>query len=463
MLAATPEATDVPAMMQTSHAPAEVDGAVRPGGLRARLLGIYRRLPVDLRAPASRLYWRLKLRRARVPRLAPTAATAWPVVEAGECAGAGVAVRVFGYFSGQFGLGESARLYTHALRVASVPVEVHDLDLGLPHATHPFPLQGALEGATRVIDLVVVNPDYLARALPLLPAGAERGVARIACWFWELERVPASWHWALAHFEGLLVASRFVADAVRHVASIPVAVVPLPVVARPASTLTRGEFGVPADAFLFLSSFDFHSSIRRKNPDAVIRAFRLAFPSGKEPVALLIKSSNGDQYPERLLELLELAACDPRIIIRDGVIEPAHVRALQQWSDAFVSLHRAEGFGLGLAECMALGKPVIATGWSGNLEFMSEATAWLVGHWLVDVAPGEYADAEGARWAEPDVEHAARLMREVANDRAATARTAAAGAARVARQLDAGHIGRMLHRELVAIAAAAAAQPEREP
>lgn len=448
-------------MMQPSHATAEVDGAARPSGLRAHLLGIYRRLPVDLRAPVSRLYWRLKLRRARMPRLAAAAATAWPVVEPGERAPADVAVRVFGYFSGQFGLGESARLYTHALQVASVPVEVHDLDLGLPHARHPFPLRGAVQGATRVIDLVVVNPDYLARALPLLPAAAERGVARIACWFWELERVPPSWHWALPHFDGLLVASQFVADAVREVASIPVAVVPLPIVARPASTITRREFGVPADAFLFLSSFDFHSSICRKNPHAVIRAFRLAFPSGKEPVALLIKSSNGDQYPERLLELLALASCDPRIIIRDGVIEPAHVRALQQWSDAFVSLHRAEGFGLGLAECMALGKPVIATGWSGNLEFMNEDTAWLVDHALVDVAPGEYADAEGARWAEPDVAHAARIMHQVAADRAATARTAAAGADHVARRLDAGHVGRMLHRELVAIAAAA--QPDLDP
>lgn len=382
------------------------------------LLALYRRLPVSLRSPVSRLRFHWKLRPARFPRLPVCthvgAETSSSAPRAHPRTG-DVGVRVFGYLSGEFGLGESARLYATALQAAGVPVQVFDLDLQLPHVHRPHAFENdSLGTVKRIVDLVVVNPDYLALVLPMLPAGRERGDVRIGCWFWELERIPASWHWALHEFDALLASSDFIAQALRADARIPVLKVALPVWAKVASGLGRRDFGLPEDVFLFLTTFDFNSFVARKNPMAAIEAFRCAFPGSHERVALLVKSSNGERCPDALAKLIDLARTDRRIFVRDGVIEAPHLRALQMSADAFVSLHRAEGFGLGLAECMALGKPVIATGWSGNLEFMSDSTACLVDFQSVAVLEGQYPGAAGSRWADPDIQHAADCMRRLA-------------------------------------------------
>jgi glycosyltransferase involved in cell wall biosynthesis len=148
----------------------------------------------------------------------------------------------------------------------------------------------------------------------------------------------------------------------------------------------------------------------------VIAAFERAFPRGDEDVQLVVKSTNGAYYPAQLAELVEAAAGDARILIRDQVIDALHMRSLQRCCDAYVSLHRAEGFGLGLAECMAMGKPVVATAWSGNLDYMREENSCLVGVTLIPVLPHEYPNADGASWAQPDVSQAADWMRRLVFD-----------------------------------------------
>jgi glycosyltransferase involved in cell wall biosynthesis len=177
-----------------------------------------------------------------------------------------------------------------------------------------------------------------------------------------------------------------------------------------------------------LASFDFHSSVHRKNPLGAIAAFAQAFPRGEEDVQLVVKSSNGTYYPGQLAELVEAADGDPRILIRDQVLDASHMRSLQRCCDAYVSLHRAEGFGLGLAECMAMGKPVVATAWSGNLDFMGARNSCLVDAVLVPVQPHEYPNAVGARWAEPDLAQAAAWMRRLASEPDLAARIGAEAA-----------------------------------
>jgi len=212
------------------------------------------------------------------------------------------------------------------------------------------------------------------------------------------------------------VASRFVENAFRRITKKPILRVALPVTEFSDIGLTRSDFGLDDGRFIFLTTFDFHSSLHRKNPFAVIDAFRIAFPRGRKDVQLLIKSSNGRRYPDSLHQLLAAASVDDRIAVRDEVIGRAHVRALQRCADSYVSLHRAEGFGLGLAECMALGKPVIGTGWSGNIDFMTPDNSCLVDYSLVPVGKDEYPHLAGAKWAQANVNHAAAYMRRIVDD-----------------------------------------------
>lgn len=238
----------------------------------------------------------------------------------------------------------------------------------------------------------------------------------IACWFWELEIIPLEWLPALDIVDEIMVSSSFVEAAFRRVTNKPIFRVPLPLDDVPDSGLTRKDFGLRSDAFIFLVTFDFNSWLDRKNPFAAIEAFIRAFSPERDDVQLLVKSSNGYRYPEPFLRLLKATSRDLRIVVRDEVIDRHHVHAVQRCADAYISLHRAEGFGLGLAESMRLGKPVVATAWSGNVDFMDERNSLLVDYRLVPVEPGQYPHSQGQRWAEANIDQAATCMRRLVDE-----------------------------------------------
>ena len=339
-----------------------------------------------------------------------------------ESAGSVVAVNLLGYMRGQFGLAESARQYARALLECGATVSIVDIDLDLPHGWDDRSLDAHIgKEAPHRISIVFVNPDYLDEAFERVGRARIEGHYIIGCWFWELEDIPPAWIPHLDQVDEVMVASEFVERAFRKVTSKPILRVPLPLVASNSSDLARADFGLPDDAFIFLCTFDFHSWLERKNPFAILKAFAKAFPPGRDDVFLLVKTSNGHRHPETLLKLLNATAADRRIVVRDQVIDGRHLHALQRCCDAYVSLHRAEGFGLGLAECMAKGKPVIATAWSGNMEFMDAGNSRLVDYTLVPVLEGQYPHAEGAMWAEADTDMAAAHMLELAASPAAAA------------------------------------------
>ena len=337
---------------------------------------------------------------------------------------------VFGYLRGQFGLAESARSYVSALLGAGYPLSLVDIALDLQHGLNDSTLDRSIgESAPYDTNIIFVNPDYLRQAMDAIGAARLRGRYTIACWFWELPRVPREWLWALDVVDEILVASEFVAQAFREVTDKSILLVPLPLSDSVDSGATRDDFGLPIDKFIFLTSFDFHSSVHRKNPHATIEAFRKAFPSGREDVCLLVKTSNGHLYADELHDLLALSLQDPRILLRNQIIDKTHMHALQRCSDAYISLHRSEGFGLGLAECMRLGKPVVGTAWSGNMDFMNNENSCLVDYSLIPVVEGQYMHGAGTFWAQADTSHAAGYMRRLVDDdkfREAISRNAAA-------------------------------------
>ena len=197
--------------------------------------------------------------------------------------------------------------------------------------------------------------------------------------------------------------------------------------------------------------FDFWSTAERKNPAGVINAFQRAFPRNEAEapaVRLLIKASSAEQFPEKNKALKTLSGGDPRIRWIEALLPQAQLDALYGQADALVSLHRAEGFGLTLAEAMAMGIPVIATGYSGNLEFMPPGSAELI-PWspkTIETSQGDYP--AGALWAEPDLDAAAAAMRRLALDPVAAQRLGARGQASVRERLSSERLSAIVRQRL---------------
>lgn len=396
------------------------------------LRSAYRALPRSVREGALQLLTRRLRARTRFPRTAAwqqwQARAAAPAAQVVAADPSLPGVNILGYIHGQFGLAEAARGYARALIDSRVPVALRDINLDLPHAWDDHALDAYIDNdVPHPVSIIFVNPDFLDRALEDIGRARLEGRHLIACWFWELERVPDAWLPALSQVDEVLVATAFVEQAVKRVTDKPVLRVPMPLGIIEDSGLQRADFDLPEQAFVFLVTFDFSSRMERKNPAAAIQAFRAAFPPERGDVRLLIKSSNGYRFPHWIKQIFDLAQGDDRILLRDDIVDRAHLNALQRCCDAYVSLHRAEGFGMGLAECMAIGKPVIATAWSGNMEFMDSASAALVDFTLVPVGEGEYPGGEGQRWADADVGQAAAWMRRLADDPAAAAALGSAG------------------------------------
>ncbi len=230
----------------------------------------------------------------------------------------------------------------------------------------------------------------------------------IGVWFWETDRVRAGETSAARFFDELWVASDYVRAAIEPEVDIPVLSIPIPMEPPTGPFRPRVDLSLPG-GFTFLFVFDFWSE-ERKNPSAVVEAFTRAFSPGEGPI-LVVKSIHGDSKARKLEKLQAVAADRGDVVIRDGYVSAVERDSYLAASDCYVSLHRSEGLGLTMAEAMALGKPVIATGYAGNLEFMNESNSYLVPYDLVDVPSSWWAYAPGATWAEPDIDAAAQLMR----------------------------------------------------
>jgi glycosyltransferase involved in cell wall biosynthesis len=382
-----------------------------------RALALYRRssslqrmwqsMPVRLRGTSRKLILRLAYRAASPSPPTPTGALPHGVDDLQPGA------LLVGYPKAEMGVGQALRGLAQACREAPIPFGVFDFGLNLPLRQQDDTLTGDITwSASFACNILCVNADQWPVAHATL--GKEFFARRynILRPFWELARLPSPWAFTLSGLQEIWAPTRFVAKAFASAVSCPVELIPVPVVVKLDNRLQRASFGLPKRRFLFLFFFDFASFITRKNPEGVIKAFKHAFPNGTDDVGLVIKVHGGAAGGDRRTWLAEQAA-DPRISIIDQTLPREQVGTLMKLSDCFVSLHRSEGFGLGMAEAMALGKPVIGTDYSGNTDFLTEETGFPVAYRLVPVAPGAYPGSEDQVWAEPDIEHASWLMRRI--------------------------------------------------
>ena len=365
---------------------------------------------------------------------------------------AGEAVRLTGYLSHALGLGAAARGYARALAAAgvatsTVSVPLHHLQLPVEldsgYGRHSF--EDLVHEGGHGYELVAVNPDELPGLVERLGEDYFQG-PRIGIWGWETNSIPKRWASAFELVDENWVYSRFMAENIGAVATVPVIALPPPV-ERPAEPPAPVRLGVPEDAFLFLFVFDYLSTVQRKNPVGLIEAFKRAFAPGEGPI-LLLKTINGPLRPLAEEQVLWAAHGRPDVHVVDRSLSAAERDGLMAACNCYVSLHRSEGFGLTLAESMAIGKPVIATGYSGNVDFMNVANSYLVDYEIGRVGAGCEIYPPDGEWAEPSVEHAAELMRRVYEQPEEATRLGAQAALDIERELSPATTGAHMRRRL---------------
>jgi hypothetical protein len=369
-------------------------------------------------------------------------------------------VNVVGYLDAEMGLSEAARLVIRGLDAQRVPVLPVSQDLTEHPEPHGYTAVPAAE-ARFAVDLLCLNPRQLWRFLRgrgrQLPAGGHA----VGYWWWEIPGVlPIEWWVGFELVDEVWAGSEVVARALEPMSPVPVVRVRLPVAVQPAPHLERAELGLP-EGYVFLFAFDHDSNFERKNPLAAIEAFRVAFPE-RGRASLVIKCINAQRHAREHRRLLAAARTHPDVHVIDEVLSTTRHRALFAACDCYLSLHRAEGFGLTLAEAMAQGKPVIATGWSGNLDYMTDRNSYLVSHRLVkigDANPNYYP--RDAWWAEPELADAVRCMRHVVANPAEAAERGRRGAADLERAHSPAVAGETMLRRLEDLAATRARRVRR--
>lgn len=323
-----------------------------------------------------------------------------------------------GYAEGALGLGQAFRANLAAAEAVDLPFAVYPFRVGIesrligeymPHRydkTHPYD-----------INVIEVACDQVPAVFRELDSRLLTQSYNILCPYWELSRAPEAWRANLVHIHEIWAPNTFIADAFSHIFDGPIVVMPPAMDNTGGDHPGRAHFDMDEERFYFMFSFDYYSSPFRKNPLGVLRAFQEAFPLGDENVGLVIKSTGApDHFPDIKAVIYDAMRRDPRILMFDANMARDEMLGLIRSSDAYVSLHRAEGFGLGMAEAMTFERIVIGTDYSGCTDFLTEETGYPIPYQLRPVEPNEYPWADGQSWAEPDHASAVEVMRHVAAD-----------------------------------------------
>ncbi|MGD9795768.1 MAG: glycosyltransferase [Acidimicrobiia bacterium] len=323
-------------------------------------------------------------------------------------------INIVGYFEAELGVGEAGRLAVAAVEAAGIDMSTLTYRATTSRQREVFSGRG-MPGCPYDTTLLCVNADQTPRAMQALGSRFTQSRRTVGMWFWEVDEFPARFHHAFDLVDEVWAPSTFIAELLRPLSSTPVFEFPLPVMVGPErTTLDRRAVGFP-DGHVFLFAFDYLSVFERKNPIGLITAFCEAFEP-RDGAHLVIKTINAPQRVTDHEALLFAARSRPDIHIISEYVSATQMRAMIELSDCFVSLHRSEGFGLSIAQAMALGKPTIATGYSGNMSFMTAENSYPVPFQLIEVGHGHGPYPATARWAQPDLGRAAQIMREVVDD-----------------------------------------------
>ncbi|WP_426041882.1 rhamnan synthesis F family protein [Brevundimonas sp. TWP2-3-4b1] len=363
--------------------------------------------------------------------------------------GARPGVTLIGPVGAVNGLGVSARGYADALLETGLPLNVMEWKLGFERVkmqAHAYPSR-----EEQPINLVHVNLDLMhdANLLDSLPLNRLMpGRFNIAAFYWELLSIKPEWVNVINRFDELWVASKFMKRAIEAITPVPVRVIRPAISAAPTvSSYDRASLNLPADPFIFFYNADAGSVIRRKNPQALWRAYDDAF-TPEQGACLVIKLNYADPGDPALQELIALSRRRPDVVFMTELLTEEEMVGLFANIDCYVSPHRSEGLGLTVVEAMRAGKPVVATRLGGVSDFVTPDTAYVVDHDLVEVGEGAEPYPSTFVWGEPRPDSLREAMLAVFSDRERAAQVGAKGQAKVAELFSVSNVASIIDDEI---------------
>jgi glycosyltransferase involved in cell wall biosynthesis len=325
-------------------------------------------------------------------------------------------VNLIGYTHAEFGVAEACRLTAKAIETTQLPFGIINIsatgqseaDLSWVHKEIKEPIYNT--------NIIHINADTLPSIYQYFGEEYFQDRYNIGYWFWELPEFPDEWCDRFNLLNEIWVATKFVQESVQKKATIPVKCIPLVIKVDTDHLFTRKCFGLPEDRFLFLAMYDTKSYHERKNPWATLETFKKSFQKNDPKAGLVLKVNNAKSSPNQIVELKQAIKDYNNIYLIVNPLSRKQVNSLIHSCDCFVSLHRSEGFGLVLAESMYLGKPVIATNWSGNTDFMSSENSCAVNYKLIKLEKDYGPYKRGQIWADPDLDHASYFMKKLIDE-----------------------------------------------
>ncbi|ARV60975.1 glycosyl transferase family 2 [Nostocales cyanobacterium HT-58-2] len=320
-------------------------------------------------------------------------------------------VNVAGYVNSEFGLGEGVRATLRALEAIDIPCVVNNCTFNTIHRKLDHTYTNFSDDNPYPINIIQINPDMINTFIISAKPEYFKEKYNIGYWVWELPDFTQELLPVFHLFDEIWTPSSYSVEAIASVSPVPVLKF-MHSISLPQPTASKQSLGLPDNKFIFLFLFDFYSVFERKNPKAIIEAFQQAFKDN-EQVLLVLKFSNAKKFPDKFQQLKDLVRGNHNIKLIDKYLLKDELNTLIYHCDCYISLHCSEGFGLTMAEAMFYGKPVIATAYSGNTDFMNISNSFPVKYSLTTLSEDYAHYKKGNTWAEPDVNHAAYLMRYV--------------------------------------------------